>query len=452
MSCKSALTELREAIDAKLPEDKRCPKTIAQMTAAVEGIQVGGGGGGSGTFDLAKVTEYAPYAPAVQLVTSVNVSGIEDLIWSDDPDSEDYEYNMYYSDANGTYNVTPETAGEMNWKNRIYKHESKEYYLYYQDNEDWPEDSTWFIGESFDYGFVRKYNEWDPDTDEMLMVGDLESGTSEWGDYDWEPFSVTLNVHTVAIPETAMVLKGVMATGYGNDEWTFATTETDFSGFENTPQINSVYAVTGGRLIGNRVGSPYPLISMPLNGDVSATSFGNPIVAKVEGKLSFDSYGAVFSGGQYINLPVDVRFFQEDATICLRVYQTGDGRYGYVAGVSDGYIGIDNYGGTYNIWAGNSGWNIIESDSDYGRSEFEHVINQEMHLAYVHNKGASKYQLYVNGVLAKEITDSRVIRDGVNLRFGAWGGGGYRYVGKMRDVRVYDKALSAEQILKIVNE
>lgn len=52
MSCKTALTTLREAIDAKLPEDQRCKKTIAQMTAAVQGLEVGGGGS-SAAFYLA---------------------------------------------------------------------------------------------------------------------------------------------------------------------------------------------------------------------------------------------------------------------------------------------------------------------------------------------------------------------------------------------------------------
>jgi hypothetical protein len=42
-SCKNVLTALREAIDAKLPEDQRCKKTIAQMTEAVQSIEVGGG-------------------------------------------------------------------------------------------------------------------------------------------------------------------------------------------------------------------------------------------------------------------------------------------------------------------------------------------------------------------------------------------------------------------------
>ena len=210
----------------------------------------GGGSGGGGTFDLAKVTQYSPATPAVQLVTSVDISGIEDLIWSDDPDSEDYEYNMYYSDANGTYNVTSETAGETDWRNRIYKHESKEYYLWYEYFDDSPEESTWFIGETIGEGFVRKYNDYDLETDETLPVGDLESGTSDWGDYDWEPFSVTLDVHTVEIPATDMVLKGVMATGYENSQWSFDEAENDFTGFETTPRISNIYALAGSSLIG----------------------------------------------------------------------------------------------------------------------------------------------------------------------------------------------------------
>lgn len=41
MSCKTALTALREAVDTLLPEDKRCKKTIPQMTAALRGVEVG---------------------------------------------------------------------------------------------------------------------------------------------------------------------------------------------------------------------------------------------------------------------------------------------------------------------------------------------------------------------------------------------------------------------------
>ena len=233
-----------------------------------------GGGGGSGTFDLAKVTEYTPARPAQTLVTSVDVSGIGDLIWSDDPESEDYEYNEYYSEANGTYTVTPETAGETDWKKRIYKHESLEYYLYYEQYEDYPEESTWFFSTSADSDgqFIRKYNEWDWDTDEQLPVGDLESGTSEWGDYDWEPHEVTLAVHTVSTDASPMILKGVLATAYTDGEWSLGSTEQSFTGFERTPVRNYLYVASGNTLVGRALGYLYniniagQIFYDPLNG------------------------------------------------------------------------------------------------------------------------------------------------------------------------------------------
>ena len=208
---------------------------------------------GGGAFNLAKVTQYTPASPELTSVTSVEVSGIQDLIWSDDPESEDYEYNEYYSDANGTYNVTPETAGEADWRERVYKHESKEYYLYYHYFDDYPEESTWFIGEAVGEGFIRQYYEWDDDTDEPIPVGDLASGTFYWGDYDWEPSEVTLNVTTTVVPASPMVLKGVLADGYFAGEWSFDSTEKAFTGFDKEPKKNRVYAVSNNSLIGNYI-------------------------------------------------------------------------------------------------------------------------------------------------------------------------------------------------------
>lgn len=234
---------------------------IFAVTGTFEGSG-GGGSGGSGAFDLAKVTNYTPYAPAMTQVTSVAVSGIGDWIYSDDPESEDYEYNQYYSEANGWYYVTSETAEETDWKKRVYKHESKEYYLYYEYYDDYPDESTWFFSTSMssDDQFIRKYNEYDWDTDEPLPVGDLESGESEWGDYDWEPFYVTLDVRTTAIPETPMSLKGVLATGYADGEWSFASAEKSFAGFDETPIKDYMYAVDNADNM--LVGSPVAYIDI----------------------------------------------------------------------------------------------------------------------------------------------------------------------------------------------
>ena len=254
----------------------------------------GGTGGGSGTFDLAKVTEYSPATPAVQLVTSVEVSGFEDRIWSDDPDSEDYEYNEYHSEANGTYNVTPDTAGETDWRNRIYKHESKEYYIYYEYYDDYPEESSWFIGESLYDSFIRKYNDWDYDTDEMLPVGDLESGTSEWGDYDWEPFSVTLDVHTVEIPATPMVLKGVIAKRYDGElrAWIVGTEEFSLGAY-NIPKIGRLYALADNCTVGNEIASD-AADAIP-RGFTSNTSIDGYVINQSSGGGSYPDAWCIFN-------------------------------------------------------------------------------------------------------------------------------------------------------------
>ena len=436
-----------------LAENIKSGVTIFNVAGTFEGTG-GGGTGGSGTFDLAKVTEYTPARPAMTSVTSVEVSGLHDLIWSDDPDDEDYEYNEYYSEANGTYNVTPETASEADWQKRIYKHESEEYYLYYEYYDDYPDESTWFLSTTPDSDgqFIRKYNEWDWDTDEPLPVGDLESGTSEWGDYDWEPHEVTLEVYTVATPDTPMVLKGVLATAYTDGEWSFASTEQSFTGFEETPKAGFIYAAAGDRLVGSSIGCPYPMLLMPLNGNLSATSYGVNITPTVNGTLTFDSHGAKFTGDQYIDLPIDVGFFAKNATICFKIYQTGSGRYGYVAGTKDRYLGVDNNYGVFCLWAGmGDAWRIVDSDGVTGRSDVEVPQNTEVHVAYVHNAITHKYLLYIHGELVKELDNADVISGGVDLRFGAWGNGDYRFVGSMRDIRVYDKALSAEELATIAN-
>lgn len=219
---------------------------------------IGGSGNCDGMFNLVKVTEYIPYKPATEYITSVNVSGIEDLIWSDDPESQDYEYNQYYSEANGVYNVTSETSEETDWRKRIYKHESKQYYLFYEYYDDYPEESTWFFSTTADSDgqFIRKYNEYDWDTDETLPVGNLESGESEWGDYDWEPFYVTLDVRTTAIPETSMVLKGVLAAGYADGKWSFDNVVYNFEGFEYQPLVGNLYVFKDNKLIGFSIGTP----------------------------------------------------------------------------------------------------------------------------------------------------------------------------------------------------
>ena len=181
---------------------------------------------GSGGFDLAKVTEYIPYAPALSAVSQIVVSG-----FGDD-----------YSGANGTYNVTAETQAETDIWKRIYKHTSGEWYIWGDYDEDM-EEGYWYFGVAPDSGDMVTW------TTEELSDG--EYGFENWdtGDY----YDVTLDVTKTDYPETPMVLKGVLAAGYTDGEWSFADSEQNFTGFETTPQKSYVYAVSGNKLIGSAV-------------------------------------------------------------------------------------------------------------------------------------------------------------------------------------------------------
>lgn len=95
MSCKTALTALREAIDAKLPEDQRCKKTIAQMTEAVQGLEIGGGGGG-GEMQFYLCTGYDGVVEKIIITAGTIVDEM------DEPVSLVGEYNIVDPAAVGT--------------------------------------------------------------------------------------------------------------------------------------------------------------------------------------------------------------------------------------------------------------------------------------------------------------------------------------------------------------
>ena len=406
--------------------------TAENIKSGVSIFNVAGTFEGYGTFDLAKVTEYTPAIPALSAISKIVVSG--------------FDSTNAYSEANGTYYVTTETERESNVFKRIYQHVSGQRKILFDGESADCECGNWLLTSVNDGDYILSFGFTEGKEDISSDEYYFDNWVDGYGEY------ATLEVTKTNYPATDMVLKGVLATGYTDGEWSFASTEQSFTGFEVTPKAGFIYAAAGDRLVGSSIGCPYPMLLMPLNGNLSATSYGVNITPTVNGTLTFDSHGAKFTGDQYIDLPIDVGFFAKNATICFKIYQTGSGRYGYVAGTEDCYLGIDSNGGVFSLWAGQGdGWDIFDSDGSGGRSDVEIPRNTEVHVAYIHNNDASKYQLYIDGVLEKEISDSRSINGGVNLRFGAWGNGSYRFVGSMRDIRVYDKALSAEEIAAIAN-
>lgn len=133
------------------------------------------GGGGAGAFDFAAVTSYTP---AYNKITSLALS---DLV-------ADEQSGYDLTDANGTYQVTSETADKQPTE-RIYKHTSKDYYIFYI-----PEDTTgmyWSYGWAFNTQVVT-----DPWAVMMMApssMRNLTEGTAMWyGEMNMLAMSVTI--------------------------------------------------------------------------------------------------------------------------------------------------------------------------------------------------------------------------------------------------------------------
>ena len=203
----------------------------------------GGTGGGYGTFDLAKVTEYVPAVEEFTAPASITIEGIGSF-----GDPEYPEDSIDYSDANGTYYPTAETADKTGYA-RKYKHETNDYWIIgYLDVDGYYESDIWFIAD---------YEDAESPWDGFLFCADepnLTTGTAYWHNEDWgEGFELTTTVNIVTTPAAPMTLKGVMATGYYDGEWTFDAEEKNFLGFEKSPKKEFIYAVADEKLIGQKI-------------------------------------------------------------------------------------------------------------------------------------------------------------------------------------------------------
>ena len=208
-------------------------------------LVVGGEAPASSTPAIAKVTEYTPYSPAFSGITEVNVSGIG-MVGEED-------YGEDYSDANGKYIVTDATYYEADENKRVYKHETKNYWLMcYDDTENY-----WYDG--CIYWLITEYEtDSDPYSSIVCVAEDtLPVGMSEWYNYNYDtPVDVgTATTHTDK-PEQPLVLKGQMASAYDFSDygWIFPETITDFSGFDVEPKNGELFSVVDGRLIGGTLG------------------------------------------------------------------------------------------------------------------------------------------------------------------------------------------------------
>lgn len=303
MSINTEMTALADAIRAKAGTTEKL--TIAGMTTAVDNIQVGGSdidlsfitaeagdirsgkvgadtsgnpvtgtldvsGGGSGTFDLAKVTEYSPATPEITAVSSVAVSGIGTVAETD------------RSAANGTYTVTDATSAESDWKKRVYQNGS--YYLYYYEESEG--EGYWYLGESTDGNNFLAY----------YTSENIASGANDWENWDYgETVSVSVTATTTTTPASGMVLKGVKAKGFNTETKKFivGTTEVALSGAYTTPKLGDMFVVVDNCIVGNSIASD--VISAIPTGFTSNTSIDGYVIDQSSGSGSYSEAWCIFN-------------------------------------------------------------------------------------------------------------------------------------------------------------
>lgn len=376
-------------------------------------------GGSSGTFDLAKVTEYTPYAPAVTGLSQIVVSGLGDD----------------YDSANGTYNVTAETKKESDIFKRIYKHTSGEWYIWGEYEPEY-EEGYWYIGVAPDSGDLVYY------TSEELTDGEYYFENWDTGD----SYDVALDVTKTNYPESPMVLKGVKATGYHDGECTFSTAETDFIGFDAVPQVGLTYAVFVDSLVGKSIDTM--LLKLSFDGDdvlADSSSYAH-IVTQEDGEVLSEGYSGNawdFDGGFLKIEPKGNEFVfgTNDFTIEAYIYPTSDRRQCIFAyWMNDRTFAISfsyDEDCRINVFGGKQGWNNRNVSDPL-------ELNRWYHVAFV-RKG-NTLTCYIDGKPTGYTVDMTNVNVGEQMAvsFGRWvddpGDFDARWRGYMDDIRISNVA------------
>jgi hypothetical protein len=169
------------------------------------------------------------------------------------------------------------------------------------------------------------------------------------------------------------------------------------------------------------------------DGDFSDSS-ANPLTVTPYGGAAIDSSVLKFGSGSmsldgtgYLQIQPspDLEPLGEDFTIEFWWYPASEDRQWFFHSDTDLWLGIDYMNGSMGMWAssGGWGWDLIESDSDYGRGSIVVPQGEWSHIAYV--RSGNYWSLYVNGVLDKtiEASGSVVDKSSESKYIGSWAGG-----------------------------
>lgn len=200
----------------------------------------------------------------------------------------------------------------------------------------------------------------------------------------------------------------------------------------------------------------------PLDGNVNDAS-GNNLHAKVEGFSDFQqgkvSQGIKLDADQesYVSLP-EIDFNGMNAfTISVWVNEQGlthsDGS-GYLSfgDHHGGQLGIGHYWGSIRFSVGAQIDTDVEKNVTVAYPFDQTDANKWMLYTMVYDQG--KFSAYTNGVLKGTETDEINVSNGnsaIGAHWSANGAGFFnRFIGMMDDVRIYDRALTTEEINALV--
>ena len=244
--------------------------------------------------------------------------------------------------------------------------------------------------------------------------------------------------------------KAVLSSGVYTFENSVTEGLTYGTGF--TPKVNEVYSIDALIHVKNLYDGSDPAILLEVS---FANSNRTPAKGSIDitGEYEANSDGLFFYGGD-IGTDVALEDIADEFTIYCEVKTHNEDRIAlFAANDDDQKIGIDTNGGTWNIWAGNYGWDILEADSGFepdeysssGRSESEVRYGEFQKIVFTHS--GDNWDLYVDGVnVLHRIRDGR-IRTGGTLRFNRWGHGGFTgYDTTYKTILVLQRALTADEV------
>ncbi len=118
--------------------------------------------------------------------------------------------------------------------------------------------------------------------------------------------------------------------------------------------------------------------------------------------------------------------------------------------VTDPYISTDNFG----IWSSTNAWyvQVFGDTADVSINSSQINYGRWTHLALVYDTAATdKVQFYINGTLASSSTTNPGLLTTRNFNIGDYSVGTGRYIGTIDEVMLFNRSLSAEQVLALYN-